>query len=207
MTNKEYEYSLTTIEEAVSKIESGDTVWLGSMLSISSPFLDKLADRYEELENVTLIGNTFINPSKLLLEPKYKQSFHVVSFCRKALPKGTIKCSENIDFVIKPEGAYIKTICEDFKINTIAIEMCPPDSRGRCNLGSCGTSITPIVLRYPDIKKRIGIINKMQPNAYGSYEETTIPISYFDYVCESTHSILSRDASEHFRQISPFVLM
>lgn len=66
---KYYEDHLVKSEDAAAKIKSGDTLWVGSTLCIPYDFLDALADRYEELSNVTILSNMFLNPSKILLDP------------------------------------------------------------------------------------------------------------------------------------------
>ena len=59
MTNwkQYYDEHLTTMDEAAAAVKSGDTIWLGSTLCIPDAFMDKLADRVDELHDVTLLAN------------------------------------------------------------------------------------------------------------------------------------------------------
>jgi len=86
-----YENNMIAIEEAVSKIESGDVVWAGSSSAIPYEFLDLLADRYESLENVTVISNLCLKPIKMLSDAKYKKAFHFITIFEDAVERAGTK--------------------------------------------------------------------------------------------------------------------
>ena len=76
-----------TMPEAAAKICSGDTIWMGSTLCIPYGFMDALADRSEELNNVTLLGNLYLAPTKIMMDPSYKKSFHTISYFGNVLER------------------------------------------------------------------------------------------------------------------------
>ncbi|MEG2383870.1 MAG: hypothetical protein RSB39_09815, partial [Oscillospiraceae bacterium] len=62
---KYYDEHLMTMDEAAGKIVSGDSIWMGSTLCVPDAFMDKLGDRVDELSNITLMANMYLNPNKV----------------------------------------------------------------------------------------------------------------------------------------------
>lgn len=173
-----------TLTEAAEAIESGDTIWLGSSLSISNDFLWALSKRNDELENVTLLTHKPQNPNPMLTHLKYLKAFHLASFM------GSYSFSENSDagvpgFRQTPYGTFSRMICETFKVNTIVTELCPPDEAGNCDYGTFGTGTTPYISNYEGITKTIAILNSHQPSG----NTAKIHLENVDYICESEHAL------------------
>ncbi len=185
---KHYEEHLVSMEDAAKNIKSGDTIYMGSTLCVPGAFMDALADRYEELSNVTLVANMYLTPSKILMDPIYKKSFHTITMFANAYERMAAK-QNNIDFNATPYGDLVKSVTEIYKANVVAIEVCPPDENGKINVGVLGTNFTPNIMRYPGITKRIAVINKFQPLAHGSDEITKYSVEDFDLIVESHHDI------------------
>lgn len=192
---KYYDEHLIKTEEAAKKINSGDSIWVGSTLCIPYDFLDALADRYEELSNVTILSNMFLSPSKMLLDPTYKKTFHVVSFFPNVLERMSAQMNI-VDFHSAPYTELIESVTEIYKANTVAVEVYPPDEDGNCNVGILGTNFTPEIIRSSGIKKRFAVINKFQPVAHGADELVKVPLSMFDYIIENDHDIPSLPVAE-----------
>jgi len=187
---KHYSDHLVKMEDAAATIKSGDTLWMGSTLCIPYDFMDCLADRYEELSNVTLLGNMYLAPNKILLDPTYKKAFHTISFFPNVLERMSAQMNI-IDFHSAPYGTLIETVTEIYKANVVAIEVCPPDEDGYCNVGVLGTNFSPEIIRSDCIKTRIAVINSYQPLAHGDAGLTKLPLSMFDYIVENHHDIPS----------------
>ena len=187
---KYYEDHLVTMQEAAGKIKSGDTIWMGSTLCIPYDFMDSLADRSDELSNVTLLGNMYLAPNKILMDPSYKKSFHTISFFANVLERMAAQMN-NIDFHSAPYGTLIDAVTKVYKANVVAIEVCPPDEDGYCNVGVLGTNFTPNIIRNDCVKTRIAVVNSYQPVAHGNAELTKLPLSMFDYIVENHHDIPS----------------
>ncbi len=190
-----YEQNLVTLEQAAKTINSGDTLWMGSTLCIPYAFMDALADRHQELENVTLLGNMYLAPNKILMDPSYKKSFHTISMFANVLERMAAKAN-NIDFHSAPYGMLVDAVTEVYKANVLCVEVCPPDENGFCNLGVLGTNFTPDIFKKDCIKKRIAVVNKYQPVAHGADELIKYPVEAFDCFVECPHEIPSLPVSE-----------
>ena len=68
----------TTAAEAVSHIQSGDKVIFADWIGEPPALVEALVQRYEELENVTIIHGMSPGPNKYL-EEKYTGHFHHIS--------------------------------------------------------------------------------------------------------------------------------
>ena len=197
MTNwkQYYDEHLVTVEQAAAAVKSGDTIWMGSTLCVPDAFMDKLADRADELRKVTLLANMYLNPNRLLMDPEYKKSFHIVSFFANVLERMSAQVGV-IDFHSAPYGELETAVTKVYKANIVAIEICPPDEDGNCNVGLLGTNFTPEIIRNDCVKTRIAVVNKFQPVAHGTDEVTKLPLSMFDYIVEDDHDIPSLPVTE-----------
>lgn len=187
---KSYEEKLVSMEVAAKQIKTGDTVWMGSTLCVPYAFMDAMADRHEELSDVTLLANMLLAPNKILMDPMYKKSFHTITFFANVLER-MAAMQNNIDFHSAPYGFLVKSVTEVYKANVVAIEVCPPDEDGNFNVGVLGTNFTPTIIRNDCVKKRIAVVNKCQPVANGSDEVTKLPVAMFDHIVECDHDIPS----------------
>lgn len=192
---KYYADHLVTVEEAAAKVKSGDTIWMGSTLCVPDAFMDKLGDRVDEVENVTLLANMFLNPNKMLMDPSYKKSFHIVTFFANVLERMSAQMGV-IDFHSAPYGELVTAVTKVYQANVVAIEVCPPDADGNCNVGLLGTNFTPEIIRSDCVKTRIAVMNKFQPMANGTDGVTKLPLSMFDYIVENDHEIPSLPVTE-----------
>lgn len=185
MNNNKENTSMLSVEAAANEIKSGDTIWVGCESSISKSFLDALAERHNELNDVTILAERGDISCKFLEELKYKKSFRVLSFFTEALIE-TYKSGNKADFFKFTAPKTIDAICKQFNVNTIAVAVCPPDENGNCNVGKSGNYITPLINNYSGITKRIAIIDQNLPMAIGIESETVLPASAFDLVSESS---------------------
>jgi hypothetical protein len=182
---------MISLESAAAMIKSNDSIWVGTAFGISVPFLDQLADRQKELRNVTIVGESFLNCCKLLVDPLYRDTFHIVSLY-EALPVNYLyNMKNNIDYVKRPPGPYVKTIYKKYHINVMAFEVCPPDGGNNCDLGFTGGAITRHFSKCGGIK--IAIINAFQrAAAYDDGGSNSVSLSDFDYACSCRHPVPSQ---------------
>ncbi|MEG2519499.1 MAG: hypothetical protein RSB65_07615, partial [Oscillospiraceae bacterium] len=108
---KYYDEHLMSMDEAAGKIVSGDSIWMGSTLCVPDAFMDKLGDRVDELSNITLMANMYLNPNKVLLDPSYKKTFHVISFFSNVLERMAAK-GKSIDFHSAPYGMLAEAVTD-----------------------------------------------------------------------------------------------
>lgn len=126
---KYYDEHHITMPEAASKIKSGDTLWMGSSLCIPYALMDCLAERADELSNVTLLGNMYLAPVQILMEPSLKKSFHTITFFPNVLERMAASFG-TIDYHSAPYGSLIEAVTKVYKANVVAVEVCPPDEDG-----------------------------------------------------------------------------
>lgn len=187
---KHYDEHLVSMEAAAAKIKSGDTIWMGSTLCIPYAFMDALADRVDELENVTLLGNLYLAPNNIMMEPSYKKAFHTISYFGNILER-MASTMGTVDFNSTPYNILIESVTKVYKANVVAIEVYPPDENGNCNVGVLGTNFTPEIIRHDCVQTRIAVINRHQPLAHGAETQVSLPIGMFDYIIENHHEIPS----------------
>ena len=186
MAYADFNNKIVSLSRAARSVSSGDVIWVGSTLSISYAFLDQLAQRYEELQNVTLIGNMFLKTHEIFTDEKYSKAFRVVFITGKQVGQ---KPMTNVTYAFSDGSASFRAIADKYKINTLAVEVCPPENRDECNLGAFASSLTGIVNGLEDIKNRIVIINNSQSKSGGTEKKDFIRLCECDSVCMHTHAL------------------
>ena len=183
-----YRSHLVSMEEAVSKINSGDNIWLGQTTGVPYAFLDKLFQRKDELEDVGVFYNFSTGMYDMLFDPESKGHFRIISIFTGPLDRmsGHMGIEE---FSSNAYESLYKEVMDVYKANTMVIEVCPPDENGNCNVTILGAANNALVNADPRIKKRIAVVNKGQFAAQGDYSTTTVPVTDFDYIVEDNHDL------------------
>lgn len=185
MSYTDYNRRIVSLSEAAETVASGDVIWIGSTLSVPYAFLDKLACRYKNLKNITLLGNMFLTGHEIFCDTKYSDAFHVISIVgRQIMPKPM----NNVRYIYFDGGSSFRQICEDYHINAMAVEVCPPESGDMCNFGAFGANLTGIVNTCAPIDKRIAVINDYQPKG-GGKDSDYISLRDCDSICVSNHAL------------------
>ncbi|WKY47525.1 acetyl-CoA hydrolase/transferase C-terminal domain-containing protein [Eubacteriaceae bacterium ES3] len=206
--NKYVEDRTRSVADVSKLIESGDVIWLGNTMCIPYEVLDTIADRYEELENVTYLSNMFLKPTKHLMDPKYRKAFRTLSYFPNMLERAAHKANL-VEYVPIPYSYVPYSATDIYKTNVFMTEVCEPDENGYVNVGVLGTTFTPQIMRAGKFDKKIAVINKEQPKAKGEVENVCIHISEFDYFCHSDHELPSIPPSapeEVDKQIADYIM-
>lgn len=178
-----YDAHLISLEESVTKIQSGDRVWMNASTQIPYPFLDLLADRKDELEDVTLFTNMLVQAPKMITDPVYKKHFHFISLFYGSVERAYREC---VDLLSIPYSKVLPTMQEVYRINVMVIEVSPPDKDGYCNLGVQGCSYNPHLYKLPSVTTIIGVVNENMVIAKGTLAGTKIHVSKLNYIVELT---------------------
>ena len=187
---KYYEEHMMSTEEVVKLINSGDRIWVGNTCNVPFVQLDALADRYEELDNVTVLSNMFANPLKMLADPKYGKAFHHISYFPNAQERRAFSLGL-LDYASIPYG-YIKSSIDDtYKTNVIMVETCEPDEDGYVNIGLWGPFLTAQVLKGKNVEKISAVVNKYHTPATGDPDYMRIPVEKIAAFCRSDHPLLA----------------
>ena len=178
----EYKEKLTSPEEAVKVIKSGD--WIDYTSCVGMPvLLDRaLAKRRDELFDVKIRGNLISGPIAVAECDESQEHFtyhswHCSSYERKLCDKGLCYY---IPMVFHNNAAYYEHF---LKVNVVMVSVSPMDKHGYFNF-SANTGVAAPITRMADIV--IVEVNENLPKIHGGYDEC-IHISDVDYIVEGEH--------------------
>lgn len=179
---EDYKRKLTTPDEAVKCIKSGD--WVDYTVSLGFPILcdEALAKRRDELFDVKIRGNLIFGPIKAVeCDPNREHftynSWHCSGYERKLCDRGL--CNY-IPMAFRNVTPYYFHFLD---VNVAMICATPMDKHGYFNL-SCSTGVAKGILDKADIV--IIEVNEKLPKIYGGFEEA-IHIDQVDYIVEGEH--------------------
>jgi len=178
----EYKSKLTTPEEAVKVVKSGD--WIDYTTALGMPtLLDRaLAKRRDELFDVKIRGNLLFGPIEVVeCDPTQEHfiynSWHCSSYERKLCDKGLCYY---IPMIFRNITAYYRHFID---VNVAMMSVTPMDEHGYFNL-STSTGVAHGILEDADIV--ILEINEHLPRINGGFDEC-IHISEVDMIVEGEH--------------------
>jgi acyl-CoA hydrolase len=94
--------------------------------------------------------------------------------------------------------------------NALALQVCPPDEDGWCNVGAYGQVTNDIICNNPLITKKIALIDRTgQFPVRGKLTHTSIHITEFAYICENDTQLMTIPAApptEYDKKIASFIL-
>ncbi len=179
----EYQSKLSTAEEAVKAVRSGDVVsWGLAITGPSSLLVDALLARADELRGVRIVDSVPARPLKAY-DPEFmeqvKESFIYSSVLFNPLNRKLAK-TKNVDYVHINSSDVGKRF--GFRGNVVMVMVAPPEA-GMVNLGLTNF-FTPDMVREADVV--IAEVNDQMPIVYG---DNYLPVSAFDYFVENSTPI------------------
>ncbi|MCL2529502.1 MAG: acetyl-CoA hydrolase [Coriobacteriia bacterium] len=186
-----YNSKLTTFEDAVKCIKTGDTV-LGGVGpgNVSPDMYMALFGRAAELDNITIFdaiqvrGYPYLSPD--LINKLGGKFTHISGYGTPALRQGYDK--KTTDFY--PTGAVETDVRLRKRADVFMVMVAPPNDQGFLNLG-LSSFMAPEVIegrgRGGALKTLIGEVNENMPVVYGS--DQWVHISEFDYLVENASVI------------------
>ena len=181
---EEYRSKLVSVQEAASKVESGDRCWFGPCSAAPIQLLEALGDRVDELQDVHLITGLALHPFKFLQSPKYvgRINYHTVFYGpyeRAFFKAGNVKVNS---------VHFSKTwwaVQNYYKVNTLITDVSPPDDEGYLYYGAMGVAINSEAEAVAN--KFIVQVNKYQPRVKGMHHR--IHVSKVNWICEHDHPL------------------
>ena len=181
---EEYRSKLVSVQEAASKVESGDRCWFGPCSAAPIQLLEALGDRVDELEDVHLVTGLALHPFKFLQSPKYvgRINYHTVFYGpyeRAFFKAGNVKVNS---------VHFSKTwwaVQNYYKVNTLITDVSPPDDEGYLYYGAMGVAINSEAEAVAN--KFIVQVNKYQPRVKGMHHR--IHVSKVNWICEHDHPL------------------
>jgi acetyl-CoA hydrolase len=172
-----YNQKLTTSDEAVKQIKSGDNVIVQPGCAVPSELVRAMVRRKDELQDVTLYHILIVGDLPYLqpgMEKHFKhKAFFIGGNSRKAVNEGR---SEFIPIFLYEVPLLFKL--GRIKTDVALLNVSPPDEHGFCSYGvDVGTIKTPA----EKSKLIIAQVNKHQPRTLG---DSFIHINKIDYIVE-----------------------
>lgn len=201
---EEYQQKLTTPEEAVKVIRSGDTVYVGTATSTAYSLCDALGERADELEDVTLTCSQLLNPVRIM-SGQDKRAFKIYTYFMGAQERVARNAGAFVDFTsmhLSQAHIFLKEICP---ARVAFLQVSEPDEEGYFSYGVTGVCCNKYVKEAAEVV--LVEVNPHVPYVYG--EDNKIHISEIDGIVEYDRPLFEREnlpVSEDIQQISDYLL-
>lgn len=178
-----YQARLTTAEEAVKVIKSGDRVVPGHGGSESELLVGEMVKRYKELENVRIVQAVTFGSSPYA-KPEMKGHFVINSFFLGPNTRSSV-WNHYGDLIPIHFHEFPRAFREGWvPIDVFLTIVSPPDKYGYCSLG---VSVDHSKQLVESAKIVIAEVNPNMPRTYG---DTLVHVSQFDYIIENDSPLL-----------------
>jgi len=175
---EDYRRKVTTAADAVSRIKSGDSVYIQSHAAAPVPLIDALVDRSSSLSDVEIV-HIMTMGSAAYINPEYAKSFRVHALfigqnVRQAVNEG------RADYT----PVFLSEIPTLFLLRKIPLDVCliqvsAPDKHGYC---SHGVSVDCTLAARKAARLVIAEVNTKMPRTLG---RSFVHISRIDHIVES----------------------
>lgn len=191
---KYYEEHKGTMADAAKLVENGDRVFLGSASVTPYAFLDYLNEHREDYEDVMLIYNCMNMPTDIIFEADATKHFRMFSAFnlpleRMSMGMNIVECG-GMSYDLFHYGPFA------YNTNVAAVQLCPPDEEGWCNVGAYGVCTHSNVVQDPRVVKKIGFIDPTgQYPVPGDRETHYIHISELDCIVDNPTELVAIPAA------------
>lgn len=181
-----HQLNRVTAEEAVSKVKSGDRVFIQGAAMTPLKLIDALVNRYKSLENVEIIHMHTEGQAAYSEEP-YSKAFNINSVfvggnIRNALKRG------NGDYIpIFLSEIHRLFRCSILPLDVAFIQVSPPDRHGYCSLG------VSVDITIPAIQTAKLVIAQVNPKVPRTHGDGIIHMSELDFAVEVEESIFGHE--------------
>ena len=190
---KYYDEHHGEMKDAAALIKDGDCVWLSNAAATPYEFLEYLHEHMEDYHNVMLYYNCMNVPCSLVLDPEAKKHFHMTSLFN--LPVERISIGMGVCDSTGATYDMLPYALEAYNCNVTAVQICPPDEDGWCNVGSYQVSTHGVTNRLPGIEKKIGFIDHGQFATPGEREEHFVHVTELDCIVDSDTELIPLPAA------------
>jgi 4-hydroxybutyrate CoA-transferase len=178
-----YKQKLTTAEEAVQVIKSGDRVVPGHAASESEYLVSHMVQRYKELENVIIVEGVSLGSSPYC-KPEMEGHFILNSMFLGPHTREAV-WDKRGDFLPLNFHQFPRAFRDGLiPIDVFLTMVSPPDRYGYCSLG---VSVDHSKQLVESAKIVIAEVNPNVPHTYG---DSLVHISKFDYIVENDWPLL-----------------
>lgn len=177
-----YKKKLTTPEEAVKHIKSGDRIILGLATGEPHSVVDAMLRNKDDYQNIEIVAMLSLGDSPWL-RPEMKGHFKFNCFFASPANRSAISSGE-ADFTTAFFFEIPDILRTDLKPNVALIQVSPPDKHGYC---SFGTSVDYTKETAENADLVIAQVNKNMPRTMG---DSFIHINKLDYICEIDNPLI-----------------
>lgn len=178
-----YKERLTSAEEAVRVIKSGDRVVLGHACGEPKSTVDAMVARAEELENVEIVHMVSMGEAKYCRPGMEKHFRHNSLFAgattQRAINEGRADFTPR--FFHQIPSLFIEKV---LPVDVALIQVSPPDNHGWC---SYGISVDYTKPAAESAKIVIAEVNPQMPRTLG---DCFVHVSDMDYIVECEHPLI-----------------
>lgn len=183
-----YNKRLTTAEEAVKRIKSGDRVVLGHATGEPQVLVDAMVKNAAAYKNVEIIHMVPMGPAKYCL-PEYKDNFRHNSLfsggnTRKAIKAGIA------DFTPIYFHEVPAILSGSLKPDVALVQVTAPDNNGYCSLG------VSVDYTKPAVENAALVIAQVNPNMPRTFGDSFVHVSEIDVFVETDVPILELPRAE-----------
>ncbi|MEG2383807.1 MAG: acetyl-CoA hydrolase/transferase C-terminal domain-containing protein [Oscillospiraceae bacterium] len=180
----EYKKKLVSLEEAATKLYSGDKVYMSGGMGAPVQLMEAVTARYKELTNLEIVSGQLMNMFTMFTSPEYigHINYHTI-FMGPYERAGTR--SGNVEINSVSLSKTVATIRDYYGVNTLIADVSEPDENGDMFVGPLGVAGTVEVAEFAT--KIIVQVNKYQPKVKG-YKDR-INVKDVHYICEYDHEL------------------
>lgn len=187
---KEFDEKLTTPQNAVKRIKSGDRVYVGTCTSVAYSLCEALGERQDELENVILTCSQVNYPLKIM-SGKNPNAFAVCTYFMGAQERSMLNMG--LTDYTSVHLSQIDIWCrETMSPDVVFFEVSEPDANGFMSYGASGVALHTYLKEKA--KTIILEVNKNVPYVFG--EDNLIHVSEADLIIESDRPVFEKQSVE-----------
>lgn len=200
---RQYNERLTTAEQAVRAVKSGDVVYVGTCSSAAYALCDALGERGGELEDVTLTCSQIIRKVAIMSD-RWPRAFRVCTYFMGTQERSMQELGR-CDFTCV-HLSQVDLFCRQTAPADVAFfEVSPPDENGYMSYGATGVALHTYIKERA--KTVILQVNRNVPYVYG--EENLIHVSEADAIVEADQELVENPelpVDETIQTISGFIV-
>jgi len=179
----EYKQKLTTPEEAVKLIQSGDRVVTGIGASVSACLMEAMIENHKAYKGVEIVNILPVIKTDYH-KPEYAENFKINSLFVHTPSRENVNSGVG-DYTPRFLHQIPHLFTEELPVDVAIIQVSSPDKHGYC---SYGISVEYIKAAADHAKTVIAHVNKQMPRTHG---DAFIHISQMDCIVEKDEPLLA----------------
>lgn len=175
---QEYRSKVTTVEDAVKRVRSGDHVYPMHSNQASVPLLDALYARKDELSDVSILASTACDNYKLF-SLDAEGIFHYATLFMSGPDRAAMKAGRSINNICYQLSRLREVLTEDYRPDVLFLMTTPMDENGYFNFGIAANEMDVVL---DSAREVIVQVNRFVP--YVESPEQKVHISQVDAIVE-----------------------